>query len=86
MAKAVAWSSEVISIAIEMVLPMLLGIWLDRKLGTVMVFVLLGAVLGFSLGLFHLVRLTKPRHGSSAPDKSAKEASASQHSEEDTKP
>jgi F0F1-type ATP synthase assembly protein I len=35
-------------------LPLAGGIWLDRKLGTVVLFTLVGLVLGFGAGLFSL--------------------------------
>lgn len=47
------------AIAVEMVVPGLIGLWIDRQLGTIMVFLLLGVALGMGLGLFHLVRLAK---------------------------
>jgi len=36
----------------------LIGYWIDRKLGTLMVFLVLGAILGMTAGIYHLVRLT----------------------------
>lgn len=55
------------SIALETVVPLLLGLWLDRKLGTVLVFLVLGGALGMGLGLWHLVRLTKALRAGSSP-------------------
>ena len=43
MAQAMAWVSRITTISFEMVLPGLLGIWVDRKLGTKVLFTLLGA-------------------------------------------
>ena len=57
MAQAVAWSSRVMTISLEMVLPGMLGHWIDQKLGTVMLFLVLGVILGMTAGLIHLVRL-----------------------------
>jgi F0F1-type ATP synthase assembly protein I len=86
MAKAVAWSSEAISIAAEMVVPGLIGLWIDRKLGTVMLFLVLGVALGMTLGLIHLVRLTKSLSDQSAPRKSRKDGSANQDPQEKARP
>ena len=46
------------AISLEMVLPGLIGFWIDRQLGTVMVFLVLGVILGMTTGMIHLVRLT----------------------------
>jgi len=59
MAMAMAWTSRVTTIAMEMVLPALLGIWADRRLGTGMLFLLLGVVFGFALGMWSLLKLAK---------------------------
>ena len=40
-----------------MVVPGLIGLWIDRKLGTVMVFLVLGMVLGMTTAIWHLVQL-----------------------------
>ena len=58
LAEAVAWSSVVTTVSLEMVVPALIGYWIDRQLGTVMVFLVLGAILGMTTGILHLVRLT----------------------------
>ena len=51
------WAARVTTIALEMALPGLGGFWLDQKLGTRFVFVIIGVVLGFGSGMLHLVRL-----------------------------
>lgn len=51
------WASRVTSIAMEMALPPLLGSWLDRRWGTGYALLIVGGVLGFVLGMMHLVRL-----------------------------
>jgi hypothetical protein len=56
-------SSMVISVAMEMVLPGLAGwYWIDRRLGTKFVFLVLGLVLGVVGGMVHLVRLLSPKN------------------------
>lgn len=57
---AAEWTSRVTAISLEMVLPGLIGFWIDRQLGTVMVFLVLGVILGMTTGMIHLVRLTSP--------------------------
>ncbi len=52
------WTSRITTISMEMVIPALLGYWLDQKLGTQAVFVLLGAIAGMTLGLWHLLQIT----------------------------
>lgn len=62
------------TIALEMVLPPVIGLWIDRQLGTVMVFLVLGAILGMTTGILHLVRLAaslerdEPSDGSQSDD------------------
>ena len=55
---AMQWTSRITAVALEMSLPALAGNWLDQRLGTRVVFLILGAVLGFGTGLWHLIRLT----------------------------
>jgi hypothetical protein len=58
---AMEWSSRVTNIALEMALPSLGGYWLDRWLGTLPIFLILGAVVGFAVGMLHLMQLAKPQ-------------------------
>jgi len=64
-AVAATWVSMVTTIVVEMVIPPLLGFWLDEKLGTRVVFVSLGAIGGLALGMTSLVRLARSegKHG-----------------------
>ncbi len=57
MVRGMEWASRVTAISLEMVLPALGGVWIDRKLGTVPLFLILGVVLGLAVGLMQLVRL-----------------------------
>ena len=61
MAIAFQWSFTVMTISAEMVLPGLMGYWLDQWLGTKAVFLLLGFVLGGILAGFALMRIAKRR-------------------------
>ena len=63
LAQAAAWASRVMTVALEMVLPGLIGIWIDRKLGWKASCTLAGFGLGFSVALWHLLKLTKQPSG-----------------------
>lgn len=54
------WTSRLTTVSLEMVLPGVLGHWVDRQLGTGMVFLVLGVVLGLTTGMWHLIRMTHP--------------------------
>jgi hypothetical protein len=58
---AFSWASRIISISLEMVLPGLLGVWLDRKLGTWVVFTIAGFGLGLILGMMHLLQIARTK-------------------------
>jgi F0F1-type ATP synthase assembly protein I len=59
LARGWALSTTISTIALEMVLPGMLGFYIDIKLGTTMVFLVLGLVVGFVAGMIHLMRLAK---------------------------
>ncbi len=59
LARAAEWTSRVTTISLEMVLPGLVGLWIDRQLGTKALFLVLGVMLGFAAGLWSLVRLSQ---------------------------
>ena len=46
-------------VALEMVLPGLAGHWLDKQLGTVVLFLLIGLGLGSTAAIFHLIQMTR---------------------------
>lgn len=54
------WSSRVTTVALEMVVPALLGYWADQKLGTFVLFLIVGTSFGFITGLMSLLRLVRP--------------------------
>jgi ATP synthase protein I len=66
LAVAMEWVSRITTISLEMVLPALAGYWVDERLGTRFVLVV-GVVVGFSVGMWHLVKLTKAPPGGSPP-------------------
>ena len=44
-------------VCVEMVLPGLVGYWIDLKLGTVLVFMLIGLAIGCTGGMWHLMQM-----------------------------
>ncbi len=60
---AFEWSATVMTIAAEMVVPGLMGHWLDTKLGTRAVFLLIGFAMGGLLAALSLARIAKDRGG-----------------------
>lgn len=58
MAEAMQWATRAMTIALEMVIPGLIGQWADKKLGTSFL-TLLGFALGLSAALYHLVSLAR---------------------------
>jgi hypothetical protein len=59
LAAALSWVNVLTTVALEMALPCLVGIWLDRKTGARFVFTVLGAAGGLTLGLYHLMKIAK---------------------------
>jgi hypothetical protein len=59
-AVAMQWVARLTTISLEMALPGLGGFWLDQWLGTRVVFLIVGVIVGFAAGMWHLVQLTKP--------------------------
>jgi F0F1-type ATP synthase assembly protein I len=55
-----AWSTRIMVIAAEMVVPGLLGYYfLDQKLGTKVLFLMIGLGAGMTGAILHLVRMTR---------------------------
>ena len=67
---ATQWATRIMTLAIEMVVPGLGGIWLDGRLGTKALFTLLGFALGGTFALWQLLRMTKPPAGRTNSDSS----------------
>jgi ATP synthase protein I len=59
LAVGLEWASRVTTVGLEFALPPLLGALLDRRLGSSPVGVLGGAVLGFSVGMVHLLAIAR---------------------------
>lgn len=73
--QGVLWATRATSIALEFALPPLLGAYLDRRLGTGSLLILIGAVLGFLAGMAHVLAVARgdaktvpPRRRGSPPD------------------
>lgn len=60
-AGAMSLASTVTTIALEMVVPALLGFWIDRKLGIAPLLTSIGAALGLFVGIRSLMYLTRPK-------------------------
>ncbi|MCC6123849.1 MAG: AtpZ/AtpI family protein [Pirellulales bacterium] len=58
-AVAMHWATQVTTISLEMVIPILLGVWADRRLGTKALFTILGGIAGLWLGIWTLIRVAK---------------------------
>lgn len=59
MAKAMVWTSRLTGIGLEMSLPALAGYWLDGRWGMTPIFVTTGAILGFAVGMLHVLQLAR---------------------------
>ncbi len=54
-----AWAARITGIGLEFVIPILIGVWLDRKLGTVIVFLFAGLLVGMGIGFVRLREIIK---------------------------
>lgn len=69
MARASEWVTRIMTISLEMVLPGLAGYWLDQKLHTVCLFMLVGFALGCTAAVLQLIHLTRTISAKRKPDK-----------------
>jgi hypothetical protein len=67
------------TICLEMVVPGLVGYWVDQKLGTRVVFTVLGFAVGLSSGLWHLIKMSDSRSGESRGGRDSGDESASEN-------
>jgi hypothetical protein len=58
-ARAAQWVSRIMTISLEMVLPGLVGYWIDTRLGTKFVVMLAGFACGIFVAMKHLLHLTR---------------------------
>ena len=59
LAVGVQWASRITSLGLEFSLPIVGGYWLDLRQGTSPVATLLGLVLGFAVGMVHLLQIAR---------------------------
>jgi F0F1-type ATP synthase assembly protein I len=59
MAKAYGWAARIMVVSLEMVLPGLAGYWLDQRLGTLPLVMLLGFAVGGTAAMVHLLQMTR---------------------------
>jgi F0F1-type ATP synthase assembly protein I len=62
---AMAWASRIIALSASMVVPALIGAWIDQQLNTKVVFLLLGFALGISAAVVQLTRIVKESNSKS---------------------
>jgi F0F1-type ATP synthase assembly protein I len=60
LARATEWTSGATTVAAEMVVPILIGAWIDKRLGLPGVFAIIGGVLGMTAGIWSLLRMVEP--------------------------
>jgi F0F1-type ATP synthase assembly protein I len=60
LARAYQWATNVTAIAIEMVAPILIGAWIDGRMGTKGVFSIIGGIIGVTGGVWALLRMVEP--------------------------
>jgi len=63
MAVAIEWSAQITTIGLEMALPAIGGFFLDRRLGTLPLFLILGAMAGLAISFFHILQIAKHAGG-----------------------
>jgi F0F1-type ATP synthase assembly protein I len=57
--KAYEWATRIIVISLEMVLPGVVGYWIDQRLGTVCLFLVIGLIIGSFAAMRHLLQMTR---------------------------
>ena len=55
---AYQWAARIMTLAVEMMVPGLFGLWADNRLGTKVVFTLLGLGAGMTLAGWQLIKMT----------------------------
>jgi F0F1-type ATP synthase assembly protein I len=68
-AKAADWVSRIMTISLGMVLPGLVGYWIDLQLGTKVLFLLLGFALGSFIAGKQLLAIANPKPKKDVPQK-----------------
>lgn len=73
MAEAVNWVAKITTVALEMVLPGVLGWWLDQQWGTGTVLTLVGFGTGLLAGGWHLYQMTADAFKNGPADKDSEQ-------------
>ena len=60
-AKAMSKVSEILALCLLMVIPALIGNWLDKRFSTVLLFTLLGLAFGMTGAVLQLMKLVAPK-------------------------
>ncbi len=55
------WAAQITGIGFEFVLPILVGVWLDRKLGTLILFLFAGLLLGMGIAFVRLREIVRQK-------------------------
>jgi ATP synthase protein I len=63
LAVGIQWASRVMSLGLEFALPPLAGVFLDRRWHLAPLATISGAVLGFVMGMMHVLRIARERSG-----------------------
>jgi len=58
-AKATHWSSRIMTVALEMSVPGLVGYWLDKRFGTKFILLIAGVLLGCAAASWQLSKIAK---------------------------
>ena len=59
-----AWASRIMTVSLEMVVPGLIGLWIDRWLGNkIPVLALIGFAVGMTTGIYHLIQIGAAENG-----------------------
>lgn len=56
---AMQWSSRITTISLELIVPVLIGYWLDRLWGSLPLLIIVGVIIGFATATLSLMRLVK---------------------------
>ena len=67
-ATAYQWATRIMVLSLEMVLPGLAGYWLDQRLGTVVLFMLIGFGLGCTAAAAQLIQIAKSNRNRQSRD------------------
>jgi hypothetical protein len=59
MAVGLEWSTRLITIGLEMAIPIVGGYWLDRRVGTLPLFICLGALVGVAIAIWQFILIAK---------------------------